>query len=166
MSSTGFPKVRLDNVIIQELNDELLIYDSTTHKAYCLNQGASLIWQACDGRNSVPEIREKLSSTLKSPVTDDFVWLALDQLKKNDLLENSNELKIDFGGLSRREVMRKLGFASMIALPMIAGLVAPTAAQAASCTPSRGTCTLPRPDLCCSLCCTTEGAPPGMAICC
>jgi hypothetical protein len=42
----------------------------------------------------------------------------------------------------------------------------PTATATAVCTPSGQPCTFPRPDLCCSLCCTSIGAPPGSQICC
>jgi len=45
---------------------------------------------------------------MNTRVTDEFAWLALDQLKKDNLLEESEEMQIDFGGLSRREVIRKI----------------------------------------------------------
>jgi len=166
MPPTSCPKARRKSVIMQELNGELLIYDSITHKAYCLNQTSSLIWRACDGESSVPEISENLSNQLRVPITDDLVWLALDQLKKDNLLENSDDVKVDFGGLSRREVIKKIGLASMVGLPVIASLVAPPASHAASCAPPGAACTFPRPDLCCSNCCTSAGAPPGGSICC
>jgi hypothetical protein len=97
-----------------------------------LNQTSALVYQLCDGKHSVSDISRELSRKLKQPVTEDLVWLVIDQLKQDNLLSNSEELNIKFDGLSRREVIRKVGFASMIALPVISSLIAPTAAMAQS----------------------------------
>lgn len=132
MASKNIPKARENDLVVQELKDEVLIYDLKINKAYCLNETSAAIWTLCDGRNSISDISRKLSNRLKQPVTDDLVYLALDQLKTDDLLSKSDELEIKFNGLSRREAIRKVGLASMIALPIIASLVAPTAAMAQS----------------------------------
>ena len=62
-----------------------MLYDLTINKAYLLNPTSSLIWQLCDGTKSVGEITESISKELDSPVPEDLVWLALDQLKKVNL---------------------------------------------------------------------------------
>ncbi len=88
------------------------------------------------------EISFLLGKQLKSPVTEDFVWLALDGLKKENLIENEVEISMPFEGLSRREAIRKVGLASMIALPVISSLIAPTAAHAQASGGANGaTCT-------------------------
>jgi hypothetical protein len=114
------------------LQDEVLIYDLNINKAYCLNETSALVWQLCDGRNSVSDISRKASKKLKSPVSEDFVWLALDLLKQENLLSNSEQIIPEFNGMSRREVIRKVGIGTMIAIPVVSGLIAPTAAQAQS----------------------------------
>jgi len=63
-------------------------------------------------------------------VTEDFVWLAIAQLSENNLLEKA--VPSNFEGTSRREVIKKIGLASMVAVPVIASLVAPQSALAAS----------------------------------
>jgi hypothetical protein len=151
------PKARGKDIVVQILGKEVLIYDLNTHKAYNLNETASAVYQACDGKTSVSEISFLLGKQLKSPVTEDIVWLALDGLKKDNLLSNSEELTIKFDGLSRREVIRKVGFASLIALPVISSLVAPTAAMAQSNTGAPGC-------LATGLVCTPN--PAGAARCC
>ncbi len=130
------PKAREENLVVQELDGEVLIYDLNANKAFCLNKSSALIWQACDGKKDVSEIRDLLGKLLNSSVNDDFVWLALDQLKKENLIENKDEIVVDYNGMSRREVIRKVGLASVVALPLISSLVAPTDvnAQTASCT--------------------------------
>jgi hypothetical protein len=126
------PQSRQNDLIVQELKDEVLVYDLTINKAYCLNPTSALVYQLCDGKHSVSDISKEISKKLKQSVTEDLVWLALDQFKEDNLLSNSKEIEIKFGGLSRREVVRKIGFASMVALPVISSLVAPTAAMAQS----------------------------------
>jgi hypothetical protein len=123
---------RKANIVIQEFENEVLIYDLKINKAFCLNETSHLVWQLCNGINSIADISRNLSKKLKVNYSEDLVWLALDQLKKNNLLENSSEIEIDFGALSRREVIRKVGLSSVIALPIIASIVAPTAIHAAS----------------------------------
>jgi len=135
------PQSRQHNLIVQELKDELLVYDLTTNKAFCLNPTSAMIYQLCDGKHSVSDISREISKKLEQPVTEDLVWLAIDQFKEDNLLSNNQEIEIKFDGLSRREVIRKVGFASMIALPVISSLVAPTVAMAQSCVASRGTVT-------------------------
>lgn len=132
MSEKLLPKARKENLVVQNLNGEVLIYDLDTNKAFCLNESSALIWQACDGNRDVSEIRAALGKQLNAPVNDDFVWLALDQLKKENLIENKDEVAIDFNGMSRRDVIKKVGLASVIALPIVTGLVAPKAANASS----------------------------------
>lgn len=141
MNKQNNPKGRENELVIQDLKGELLLYDLKIDKAYCLNPTSAAIWNLCDGNNSVSDISIKLSRKLKQPVTDDLVYLALDQFKEDDLLADGQKIVIKFDGLSRREVIRKVGLASMIALPVIASLAAPTAAMAQSgCVARQGTC--------------------------
>lgn len=140
MVSKNNPTARKTDIIVQELDDEVLIYDLQIDKAYCLNETAAAIYRLCDGGNSVAAIKESTGRRLKKPVAEDLIWLALDQLRENNLLEKSGEMEINFGGISRREVIRKVGFASIVALPVISSLVAPTSANAASAT-ATATCT-------------------------
>lgn len=124
------PVSRKDDILVQELKGEVLIYDLKINKAFCLNETSAIVWQLCDGNNSVADISRKFSKELNSPVTEDLVWLALDQLKQENLLSNSEEIVPEFNGMSRREVIRKVGLGTMVAIPIVSGLIAPTAAQA------------------------------------
>jgi hypothetical protein len=125
------PKNRKDNIVIQELENEILIYNLKNNRALCLNSTSSAIWQLCDGTRSILEIADLMTEKLKMPVSEDLVWLAISDLKKENLVEiETNQLFLE--GRSRREVIRKIGFASMIVLPVISSLVAPAAASAQS----------------------------------
>lgn len=129
---TELPLARQFDLIEKEFADETLIYDLTINKAVCLNESLTNVWRLCNGKNSVADITESLNRKIKASLTNDFVWLALDQLKKYDLLQNSEQLEIDLSGLSRRQMIRKVGLASMIALPVISSIIAPNAVMAAS----------------------------------
>ncbi len=133
MSNFTFkPLGRKDNIVMQEFDDETLIYDLTKNKAFSLNQTSSLVWQLCDGTKTISEISIELSRKLNTLVTEDFIWFALQQLKKDDLIENPPEFRTPFEGLARREVIQRVGFASLATLPVIASLVAPMAIHAQS----------------------------------
>ncbi len=136
---------RQNGLVVQEMPDEVLVYDLDTNKAHCLNQSSALVWKSCDGSNSVGDIVRQFESTGGGKVTEDFVWLAIDQLNENGLLDG--KIAPRFAGQSRRQVLKTIGLASMVALPVIASLVAPKNAMAAAscactsnaqCTPNRG----------------------------
>ncbi len=124
------PLARNKDLVIQETGIELLVYDLKTNKAFCLNETSTPIWQLCNGENSVSEIAKKMSRQMKTEITEDFVWIALDQLKKDGLLDERFESP--FEGVSRREIIRKVGFSSFVALPIISAVIAPEAASAQS----------------------------------
>jgi len=125
MNSLQFPIARKSGLVIQEMPDEVLVYDLDNNKAHCLNQTAATVWKACDGNTSISDI----SRICGDAGNEDLVWLAIDQLSENDLLEKS--MLADFRGQSRREVIKKIGLASIVAVPIIASLVAPKNALAA-----------------------------------
>lgn len=132
MKKNDRPIGRKDEIVVQNLDGEVLIYDLKINKAYCLNETSALVWQMCDGNNSVSDISQELGKKLNASATEDLVWFAIDQLKKEKLIANSEELANNFEGLNRRQVIKKVGLASMIALPIVAGMVAPKAIHAAS----------------------------------
>ena len=117
------PISRQNGLVVQEMPDEVLVYDIDSNKAHCLNQSAAFVWKSCDGSNSVPDIVRQFESNGKGRVTEDFVWLAIDQLNENGLLEKGVQPR--FQGQSRRQVLKTIGLASVVALPVIASLVAP-----------------------------------------
>ena len=111
MLSQSYPLSRKENIVEQDLSNEVLIYDLKVNKALCLNESSALVWQLCDGQKSTAEISRIMSEKLKYPVTEDFVWLALDQLKRENLLANGESIESNFAGHSRREVIKKIGLA-------------------------------------------------------
>lgn len=126
------PIARKTNIVVQETNLETLVYDLAINKAFLLNEISAFVWQNCNGEKEVSEISETLSKCSKQPINENIVWLAIEQLKNNNLIENAEELESGFEGLSRREIVKKIGFGSIMAIPLISTIVAPTAATAQS----------------------------------
>lgn len=126
------PKAKNENIVVQELEKEILIYNLETNKAFCLNDTSSMIYRLCNGKRTISEISQSLNKKTKQTTNEDLIWLALDQFKRNGLLENNNKFEIDFGGLNRRQMIKKAGLASMIALPLISSIVAPNSVAAQS----------------------------------
>lgn len=121
-----------NNVLVQELESELLLYDLKRDKVFCLNETSMAVWSLCDGNNSVEDIRRDVALRLNIEISEEMIWLALDKLKTEQLLANHQEITINFNGLSRREVIRKVGLSTMIALPLISAIVSPNAIAAQS----------------------------------
>ena len=130
MKNSQIPVARKEGLVIQETADEVLVYDLNSNKAHCLNQTAAFIWKSCDGNNSITDISVLFENEVGSTVHEDMIWLAIDQLNDKKLLETS--IKSDFAGRSRREVIKKIGLATVVALPLIASLTAPTSVLAST----------------------------------
>lgn len=132
------PVARTKELVIQEMQNEILVFDVKSNKAHCLNQTASAVWKYCDGTKSVSDIRELLEVQSGSNVSEDLVWFAIDQLNDRQLLETEFENK--FAGQNRREVLKKIGLAAVVALPIVASITAPSAAMAAACSGTVTSC--------------------------
>lgn len=126
------PLSRTSDIVVQEFGSEILVYDLKTDKAYNLNESSALIWQLCDGETTIEEIADAASRRMKTLVGEDFIRLAVEQLNKDGLLEIKGYAATPFEATTRREMIRRIGLASLIALPVISSLVAPTAAHAQS----------------------------------
>ncbi len=127
-----YPKSRQNDLVVQELPDEVLIYDLKKHKAFCLNHTAAFVWQQADGETTVGQIAYLLQKKLRTPVDESVVWFALERLEKDGLLENKVAAPVMFAGMSRRDLIRTLGKSAVVALPLVMMITAPHAAHAQS----------------------------------
>ena len=149
------PQARKSEVVTREVAGELLVYDRSSDKAHCLNRAATLVWLHCDGHTTVAEMTQLLARELKTPVADEVVWFALEELKKSSLLQRPWARPLHVNQMSRRALVKRLGIAAAVAVPLITSIVAPTAAAAASCLPVTAPCTVDSE--CCSNNCADNG---------
>lgn len=131
-SEKGVALARKAGLIVQELPDEVLVYDLNRDKAHCLNSTAAFVWNHCDGRASVGEIAQLMEKEWQTPVSEDAVWFTLNKLSKAELLQERITLPKAKVGMSRRSAVRRLGFGALLTIPIVASVVAPTAVSAAS----------------------------------
>jgi hypothetical protein len=118
------PKAKNEHTVVQALGDEILIYNVRTNRAHCLNETAGKVFEACDGETTFEDLKRRFQ------FTDELIDLALDNLQKEDLL--AADYVSPLAKMSRRKVIRKIGLTTLIALPTVFSLVAPTASRAAS----------------------------------
>jgi hypothetical protein len=153
------PRMREHGLVIDDLPEEVLVYDLDRHQAHCLNHSAALVWRACDGTRAPAEIARRLTAELDAQFSEDLVLLALNQLEKLHLLAQPEALPVQFAALSRRQMVRRIGFAAAVAVPLITSIVAPTAVQAATCTPPGQPCSMT------IACCSMLGCNPPTGVC-
>jgi hypothetical protein len=125
------PLARQSSLIVKEVDEETLVYDLETDQAHCLNSTAARVWKSCDGRNTVEEIAAQLSLPGQPAVDEKVIWLALDQLEKFKLLDAAPAKPEFLSGLTRRQMVARLGIAA-VALPAIVSIVSPHASAQGS----------------------------------
>ena len=74
------PRARQDELIVEELQDETLVYDLERHKARCLNPAAALVWRHCDGQTSVAEVAALLEEQSATPAARSH-WAASEAIR-------------------------------------------------------------------------------------
>jgi len=146
------PQARSKGLVVEELADEVLVYDLDRDRAHCLNHTAANVWRLCDGKSSAADIASRLGLELEPEAAQEVVWTAVDQLGRAGLLDK--RIKRPAGAMSRRAVMKKIAVAAAIGVPVVTSIVAPKASHAANCRPSGQSCTASAQ--CCSGVCNTN----------
>lgn len=124
------PMARTLNILAEPVGEEVVVYDRDAKKAHRLNCTAALVWRKCDGSRTVEDLAKIVSETLRSPNDEDFIFLTLEMLGKQTLLEGYSAEN----HVSRRDIIRKLrslGIATAL-IPVVATIAAPPPAAAAS----------------------------------
>ena len=133
------PLARTEQLVVQELPDEVLVYDLTRHKAHCLNRTAAFVWNHCDGQSTPEQISSLMEQEWNLPFSVDAVWFTLNKLSKADLLQEAITLPQAQAGMSRRSAIRRLGVGALL-VPVVMTIVSPTAMAGASIPPECTVC--------------------------
>jgi len=160
---------RADELVVEEIGEEVLIYDKTTNRAHCLSPTAAKVWRACDGYTNTDELPTRLA------LDRETLGQALDELDSNALLENAPQI-----GHTRREMSIKAAkWGTAVSVPLIYSVVGPVPMAAATPTPAQclhytgGTCGSIASGGCASICgccccctgCGTSNGGNGCSIC-
>jgi hypothetical protein len=103
---------------VEEVDDDLLIYDSRTNKAHSLSAPAARVWRRCDGTMDI----DGLSADLH--MDEQTVARAVAELESCGLLDDP-----PVAGVTRR-VALKAGAAAAASAPLVYSILAPTPAMA------------------------------------
>jgi hypothetical protein len=115
------PQARDTGLVVEELGDELLVYDLQRDEAHSLGAAASRVWKACDGTTTVDSLSVQLD------LDREIVADAISGLRECHLLDEVPTAGITRRGFSLRAV--KIG-AAAAAVPLIVSIAAPAAAMA------------------------------------
>ena len=138
------PVARSEGLLVEPVGSETVIYDLETKQAHCLKPLAALVFESCDGEQSIATIAQLASERLSATVTADEVAEAVSQLEHLALLDTplivhdgNGAMSSNGNGVSRREMLRRVGFAgaaAAVATPLVTSIV-PSAALAKSLIP-------------------------------
>jgi hypothetical protein len=133
MAEHYLPRARRSKLVVRELADETLVYDVEGHRAHCLNRTAALVWELSDGESTVSRIAARMGERLSARVPEEVVRLALEQLADRGLLAPGGARPAPTANpVSRRAMMRRLGLAAAVALPLVTSVISPTPVMAQS----------------------------------
>jgi hypothetical protein len=125
------PRARTEELVVKTVAGEVLVYDLTHHRAHSLNATAAALWRACNGTRSQTEIRMWAAAETGHLLDAAVVDYALRQLDRAGLLATPGGVASREGvHLTRRDLIRRGALVG--AIPVVASIVAPTAADAQS----------------------------------
>jgi hypothetical protein len=118
-----YPKARSADLVIQTVGNETLVYDLRSKEACCLNETAALIWNKCSGDLSVDDIAMSFANQESGPTARRMTQIAISQLSERKLL--FEPAPAIFHSIDRRQMLKRIGAVSAIAVPIISSIVAP-----------------------------------------
>lgn len=123
-------RLKPEDLVEQQLENELMLFDPARNKAFCLNRTAAFVWKNADGESSVEEIAERMRREVNEPASRETVDYALSLLEKDGLMEAFGPAAPHGKAVTRRDLLRKIGIG---AIPMITVLlIHPAKAHASS----------------------------------
>lgn len=74
--------------VIKTTERTILIYDMRENRSFSLNEIMLMVWQLCDGKTDLFEIKKQLNKKFTASLGEEVVWLALTELKTLGFVEN------------------------------------------------------------------------------
>ena len=141
------PPVKKNGLVVQDLGDEVIVYDPVSHRAHALNRAAALVFERLDGKHTIEAIARHVGRAFEKSPQKALVTAAINELAASGLLETPLD------ALPRRVMLR--GLAAGLT-PLVISVSVPAAAAAQSCLNAFATCVLPT-DCCAGLNCEYLG---------
>lgn len=122
---------RITTVHVEQVGEELCIYDWNRNHVHSLNVTAASVWGQCDGHTTPAEMADALRAALKTPDAEMLVALALRQLEAARLLESGTTSSVERRPVSRRDLLKQFGKTAAL-VPTIISITAPRPVDAQS----------------------------------
>ncbi|WP_254172998.1 PqqD family peptide modification chaperone [Planktothrix pseudagardhii] len=107
------PVARTENLLLQDIGNELIIYDQDNNSSHCLTPLAVRVWELSNGQNTVNDIARKLEKEFNLPGNSDvdmrgLVWLTLEELERYSLIKEYLRQPATnvIAGMSRRQAIK------------------------------------------------------------
>src|SRR4051812_29427960 len=144
------PSVRAEGLLVEQVNNEIVVFDTRSRQAHCLSPLAAVVFDHCNGQTSVEGMAALASEHLDEHVDVDDVQRALASLDEKELLELDP-------GLTRPKRIGKSAAAggAVFPAPLIMSVFPATAAAGAPATCGGPP---PIPTVLCCPCTTGSGA--------
>ena len=143
------PRTRAEGLLVEQVNDEIVVFDTLSRAAHCLSPLAAIVFEHCNGRTSLEDLAAVASERLGETIDTAAIEETLAQLDERELLDEDP-------GITRRGMIGKTAAVggAAFAAPLITSVLAPTAASAASATCGGPP---PKPTVLCCPCTTGSG---------
>jgi hypothetical protein len=140
-----FPRVR-PGLLRHTVNDQVVVYDTQRDRVHLLDSTTGWVLESLENAQSVDAIKAGLP-VFDGTLSEELLALSLDQLREAELLDEFADEVAPLSEVSRREMIRKIGFVSAaVLIPAIVTLT-PNVAWAVSCSQKDGDCAV---GVCCA----------------
>jgi hypothetical protein len=136
----------ITNILVEEMSDEVLVYDLDRHRAHCLNPTAAFLLQHADGTRDLGQLTSLAAEEFDTPASEEVIRVGLKRLERAKLVRWDAQPSVP-EGMSRRKALRQLATLGL-AIPAVMTIVSPLAAQGATTIPIKD-CNLANVGRCC-----------------
>lgn len=119
------PVARQADLHVEQVGDDLVVYDHRTQAAHALNAAAACVWEQCDGTNSAADIAAAANAAGHS-LSEAAIADALSQLQAKELLESAGAAAQPETRRMTRRVLTKAAVAALV--PAIVSIATPASA--------------------------------------
>ena len=119
---------RVDDVVSERVEKELLVYRQGTGETHALNEAAAVVFGLCDGANSRAEMATEIARRCGLPADEAIVDLALADLQEAGLIVTEEG---DRPAVTRRSLIRRLSLTAIaVAMLPVVETITMTSAEA------------------------------------
>lgn len=133
-TSVTAPRARTEDLLVEQIGDEAVVFDASSNAAHCLSPLATAVFTAADGRNRLEDLAEVAGTSLGEPVTVEAVDAAVAELQELGLIDAPS-------GMTRRAMVGRtaMATAALSAAPLVTSVAtaATTTSKPSSCPMSK-----------------------------